>query len=213
MQNLSLQYDGKAPLFNKVDLTIESGHFVIIKGPSGCGKSSLLRMINRLQEPTHGTLSLDDKLLAEYDVTHIRRRIGYVQQTPVVFHDTVRNNLLLPFTFHANRSMTKPGDDVLQEKLDGYLLNDVKLNDLAADLSVGEKQRLALIRGLLVQPDILLCDEPTSALDPDSRTIVEQELVRLNQASQVTIVLVTHIDFSAAPTTPRTYTLTPNGLT
>ena len=213
LQDLSLQYNNKASLFQNVNLTIESGDFVIITGPSGGGKSSLLRLINRLQEPTSGTISIDDKALTEYDVTQIRRRIGYVQQTPIVFDDTVRNNLLLPFTFKTAKNITKPNDTALQEKLNAYLLKDIRLDDRAIELSVGQKQRLALIRTLLVNPDILLCDEPTSALDPESKTIVERELEHINQTAQVTIILVTHIDFSTQQITPKTYTLTPNGLT
>jgi putative ABC transport system ATP-binding protein len=199
LQNLSLQYNNKASLFQNVNLTIESGDFVIIKGPSGSGKSSLLRLINRLQEPTGGTLLIDDKTLTDYDVTQIRRRIGYVQQTPVVFDDTVRNNLLLPFTYKTASEITKPNDTVLQEKLTAYLLKDISLDDRALELSVGQKQRLALIRTLLV--------------NPESRTIVERELEHINQTAQVTIILVTHIDFSTQEITPKTYTLTPNGLT
>ena len=213
LQDLSLQYNNKATLFQNVNLTIESGDFVIITGPSGGGKSSLLRLINRLQEPTSGTISIDGKVLTGYDVTQIRQRIGYVQQTPIVFDDTVRNNLLLPFTFKTASDITKPNDTHLQEKLNAYLLHDISLDDRALELSVGQKQRLALIRTLLVNPNILLCDDPTSALDPESRTIVERELEHINQTSQVTIILVTHIDFSTQQITPKTYTLTPNGLT
>ena len=125
----------------------------------------------------------------------------------------MRNNLLLTFTFKTASDITKPNDTHLQEKLNAYLLHDISLDDRALELSVGQKQRLALIRTLLVNPNILLCDEPTSALDPESRTIVERELEHINQTSQVTIILVTHIDFSTQQITPKTYTLTPNGLT
>lgn len=213
LQDISLQYNQKASLFQNVNLTIESGEFVIITGPSGGGKSSLLRLINRLQEPTSGTILIDDKPLTDYDVTQIRRQIGYVQQTPTVLDDTVRNNLLLPFTFKTANDIAKPNDTTLQEKLSAYLLEDISLDDRAIELSVGQKQRLALIRTLLVNPKILLCDEPTSALDPESKTIVERELEHINQTAQVTIILVTHIDFSPQHITPKIYTLTPNGLT
>lgn len=212
LQNLSLQYNNKPLLFQNVNLTVKSGDFVIIKGPSGGGKSSLLRLINRLQEPTSGTLIIDDKALTTYDSTQIRRRIGYVQQSPVVRDDTVRNNLLLPFTFKTASHITQPTDDQLQEKLNTYLLKEIQLNDRAQELSVGQKQRLALIRTLLTEPEIILCDEPTSALDPESRTIVEGELESVNQTSGVSIILVTHIDFSTQKVTPKTYTLTANGL-
>ena len=212
LQNLSLQYDGKPPLFQNVDLTVNSGEFVVIHGPSGIGKSSLLRLLNRLQDPTSGSILIDDKPISEHNVTHLRRRIGYVQQTPVTIEGTVRENLLLPFTVKAAGNAPPPNDDTLRQKLDAYLLNDVQLDDNATELSVGQKQRIALIRILLIAPSLLICDEPTSALDPESRSIVERELERINRETQTSVILISHVDFTPANTTPITYTLTSEGL-
>ncbi|MDA0708648.1 MAG: ABC transporter ATP-binding protein [bacterium] len=212
LENISLEYAGKPPIFHTVNATIEPGEFVVITGPSGCGKSSLLRLINRLQEPTSGKISCDGKPLSDLDVTRVRRRIGYVQQTPIVIDDTVRNNLLLPFTYKSSDGQAVPGDDFLNEKLGAYLLKDIRLDDRAPELSVGQKQRIALIRTLLVNPEVLLCDEPTSALDSDSRTVVESELGRINRAGKATVILVTHTAFSVRHVTPVTYTLAANGL-
>lgn len=212
IQDLSLQYPNKPPLFQNVNLTMDSGDFVIIKGPSGGGKSSFLRLINRLHEPTHGTILVDDTPIADHNITDLRQRMGYIQQTPVVLDDTVRNNLLLPFTFKTAQNRTPPSDQILKEKLNNYLLTDIELNDTATTLSVGQKQRLALIRTLLTNPDILLCDEPISALDTESRTLVEQELEHIHQTAQIGVILVTHIDLSFSSITPKKYTLTSNGL-
>jgi len=212
LQNLALQYDGKPSLFQNVDLTVNPGEFIVIHGPSGIGKSSLLRLLNRLQEPTSGTILIDDKFITEHDVTQLRRRIGYVQQTPITIECTVRENLLFPFTVKAAGNASSPSDDDLRQKLDAYLLNDVQLDDNAIELSVGQKQRIALIRVLLIAPDLLICDEPTSALDPESRSFVERELERINRENQTSIIVITHTDFAPESLTPITYTLTSEGL-
>lgn len=212
LQNIALQYNNKPSLFQNVNLSLDTGTFALIQGPSGSGKSSLLRLINRLQEPTNGTILIDNAPIDTYNITQLRRRIGYVQQTPVVIDDTVRNNLLLPFTFKTSSSLSQPTDDQLQQKLQDYLLKDVRLNDLAPELSVGQKQRLALIRTMLVNPEIILCDEPTSALDAESRRIVEHELEDICQMQQISVILVTHTDFKTQKVTAQTHTLTSNGL-
>lgn len=212
LQNLSLQYNGKPPLFQNVNLTVNTGEFVVIQGPSGIGKSSLLRLLNRLQEPTSGTILIDDKPITEHEVTHLRRRIGYVQQTPITIEGSVRDNLLLPFTVKAADGASSPNDDDLRKKLDAYLLTEVQLDDNATELSVGQKQRIALIRILLIAPNLMICDEPTSALDPESRTVVERELERINRETQTSVILITHVDFAPENLTPITYVLTPNGL-
>ncbi len=212
LQKLSLQYDGKSTLFKDIDLTVESGDFVVIRGPSGSGKSSLLRLLNRLQEPTSGTILVDGSSIADLEVTRLRRRIGYVQQTPVIIDGTVRDNLQLPFTFKIASNIVAPDDDTLRCKLDAYLLQDVVLDEIASNLSVGQKQRLALIRVLLVSPEILLCDEPTSALDVQSRDVVERELERVNMEHGTSIVLVTHVEFQPKQVRPKIRIMTPSGL-
>ncbi len=87
-----------------------------------------------------------------------------------------------------------------------------QLDDYATELSVGQKQRIALIRILLIAPNLMICDEPTSALDPESRTVVERELERINRETQTSVILITHVDFTPENFTPITYVLTPNGL-
>ena len=159
-----------------------------------------------------GTILIDNKPIDEHDVTHLRRRIGYVQQTPVTIEGTVRENLLLPFTVKAADNAPKPSDNELRKKLDAYLLQEIKLDDNAIELSVGQKQRIALIRILLIAPDLMICDEPTSALDPESRVVVERELERINREDQTSIILITHTEFTPETLTPITYTLTPEGL-
>lgn len=212
LKRLGLHYEGKKPLFRDLDLALEEGGFIVIQGPSGSGKSSLLRLINRLQEPDRGEIRIDGRSIEEYDVTALRRRIGYVQQIPVMLEGSVRDNLMFPFQFRSARELDPPGEEVLRTWLDRLLLREIELGDCARELSVGQKQRVALIRTLLVQPEVLLCDEPTSSLDSESKKIVEDWLERINSGSQIGIILVTHSKVEFSEVRPFRYRLRESGL-
>ena len=207
IRNLSLRYGTKKPLFQRVDLTVDSGDFVLIHGPSGSGKSSFLRLLNRLQEPSSGNILLDGEPVTRHNVTELRRIVGYVQQTPAMAGGNVRTNLTMSFTFKSGRERPFPDDDRLRVLLNDFLLQDVNLDDDAETLSVGQKQRIALIRTLLSEPRFLLCDEPTSALDPESRAVVETWLERLVLEQNIGIVQVTHLDFTPVRVSARRYRL------
>ena len=111
-----LQYNGKTPLFQELNLSLEGNDFVLIQGPSGSGKSSFLRLFNRLQEPTSGLILIDEKPASEHDVRQLRRRIGYVQQTPTMMPGTVRENLNLAYKFKAACTERIPDDGTLRQK-------------------------------------------------------------------------------------------------
>jgi putative ABC transport system ATP-binding protein len=208
LRDVALGYGEDAPLHRNISLVVGRGGFILIEGPSGSGKSSLLRLMNRLQEPTGGEILLDDRPIRDYDVTSLRRRIGYVQQTPVMLEGSVADNLILPFRFRSARQRTSPDRDRLRALMDELLLHDVELSGQATQLSVGQKQRVALIRAVLTEPEILLCDEPSSALDPESRDIVQASLERLNVERQMTLIVVTHFDFHPKRVSPQRYRLT-----
>lgn len=194
LQGVSLRFGDHEPLFEGVDLSIEGGQFVIIEGPSGCGKSSLLRLLNRLQEPTAGALSVDGAAAHNTDVTTLRRRAILVPQTPAVTTGTVRDTLRWPFKFRSNQSRNPPTDEALRQRLDALLLQEITLDDDCAPLSVGQRQRLALLRALLLEPEILLCDEPTAALDGVARAVIDTQL-EARCAAGVGVIVVTHQHF------------------
>lgn len=209
--DVSLTFDD-SPLFSHVSLTVDAGELVIIGGPSGCGKTSLLRLLNRLNDATAGEIKLDGRPLTDYRVVELRREICYMQQTPVMVEGTVRQNLLLPFSFESLRDLNKPTDETLNGLLNEFKLDDVSLSDQAMVLSVGQKQRLAFIRALLLNPKALLLDEPTSALDENSRLVVEAHIERLAGEEALAIIMITHIDYKPKHLAPRRYVLKQDGL-
>jgi putative ABC transport system ATP-binding protein len=134
----------------------------------------------------------DGRELKSYDPASLRRSILYIQQTPVSIARTVRQNLLLAFSFKNNRDAVPPNDDVLRTHLDNLLLNDIRLETNAQTLSVGQLQRLCFIRGLLLNPRVLMLDEPSSALDEKSARIVEETAERLCAESGLTVLMISH---------------------
>ena len=211
LRDICLAYDGKPPIIRDLQFAASSGDFTVVSGPSGCGKSSLLRLINRLQEPTCGSLLIDGRPCHEVPVTAHRRRVPYLQQTPVMVPGTVLDNLVLPFSYAAAAGRSAPGAEVLQGWLDDFLLDGVELDADAEPLSVGQKQRLAFIRALLTDPEILLCDEPTSALDEESGNVVRSWMERAVAESGKGVVLVEHARFVATAVTPRRFRFTSSG--
>ncbi|MBS3909429.1 MAG: ATP-binding cassette domain-containing protein [Actinobacteria bacterium] len=209
--DISLTFNASV-LFSNVSLEVDAGDLVIIGGPSGSGKSSLLRLLNRLNDPTSGRIDLDGRPLTDYKIVELRRRICYIQQTPVMVEGTVKDNLLLPFGFESLRGLKPPTDETLIGLLRKFKLNDIALSDQAMVLSVGQRQRLAFIRALLLEPKALLLDEPTSALDQGSRRVVEEYVERLAGEENLAILMVTHLDFKPKHMQARRYTLKQDGL-
>ena len=201
VQQLALCYSEKPPLFEDLSFQAQTGEFIQISGQSGSGKSSLLRLLNRLQTPTSGRIYLDGKPIEYFEVPMLRRQVAYLQQTPIMVPGSVKDNLLLSYQFRVSRVQSQPTTDQFKQLLSDFLLDQVSLSDDAETLSVGQKQRLALIRILLMKPKVLLCDEPTSALDQASKALVEDQIQRLNREQQVTVFLVTHTAFQPADST------------
>ena len=170
------------PLQN-LDVTIRSGVCTVIVGPSGAGKSTLLRLLDRLEEPSSGEIRFHDTPLRTYDVLELRRRVGLLQQQPVLLSDNVRDDV----------STARPGltDEEIVVLLQRVGLDPSFLSRDTASLSGGEAQRVCLARTLSVGPEVLLADEPTSALDEFAAAAVERTLRALVDDG-LTTVLVTH---------------------
>jgi osmoprotectant transport system ATP-binding protein len=175
-----------------LSLEIKSGEIVILVGPSGCGKTTSLKMINRLIEPTSGTISIDDRDTRTYDVNDLRRSIGYViQQVGLFPHQTVAENIatvprLLGWTKQRTQARVKELLDLIALPAADYAKR------LPSELSGGERQRVGVARALGADPNILLMDEPFGAIDPIARERLQNELLRLQSVVRKTIVFVTH---------------------
>lgn len=190
--DVSFGFPGLKNLFKGVSLSIQEGAFYVLEGPSGAGKSTFLRLINRLEEPVSGVIRFRGKPLANYSPPRLRRSLLYIQQTPTAIDGSVKENLLRPFSFKNNHHLHKPDHTKIETLLKDLHMQDVQLDDHARTLSVGQLQRLSLVRGLLLNPEVLLLDEPTSALDRESALAVMVILEKLNLESHLTVIAVTH---------------------
>ena len=183
---------GTSVAVDHLSLEIKSGETVILVGPSGCGKTTSLKMINRLIEPTEGTISIDDRDTRTYDVNDLRRSIGYViQQVGLFPHQTVADNIatvprLLGWTKQRTQARVEELLDLIALPASDYAKR------LPAELSGGERQRVGVARALGADPNILLMDEPFGAIDPIARERLQNELLRLQSVVRKTIVFVTH---------------------
>ena len=193
LDEVSFTYPGGAVILDHVSLAIAAASYLLVRGPSGAGKSSLLRLLCRLEEPQAGVIRYRGDDIRDLHPAELRRKVAFVLQTPTLIKGDVRSNLLLPFSFRANAALTPPGDDQLRDELASFLLEDIPLDREARKLSVGQAQRLCLIRSLLLAPEVLLMDEPTANLDADSAAVVLAAAARLSQAGK-TILMVSHSD-------------------
>jgi osmoprotectant transport system ATP-binding protein len=164
---------------------------VALVGPSGCGKTTTLKMINRLIEPTSGTVWLDGVDIRTLPVHEVRRRIGYVIQQAGLFpHRKVRDNVAtVPQLLGWDKARIRARVDELADLLD---LDRDLLDRYPAALSGGQQQRVGVARALAADPPVLLMDEPYSAVDPIVRARLQDDLLDLQETVQKTIVLVTH---------------------
>ncbi|MGE4564164.1 MAG: ATP-binding cassette domain-containing protein [Victivallaceae bacterium] len=163
------------------------GQKAVLSGASGCGKSSLLRALAGLHPIDAGSVKIDGIELSPATLGEIRRRIVFLPQEPVMGAETAREALLLPFCFRQNARL-RPGPERIAEVLTLLGLNEDLLRQPAARLSGGEKQRIAIARGLLLGRELLLADEITAALDRAAQDQVIEILSRL----PVTMLAVTH---------------------
>lgn len=176
-----------------VELTIPAGEVVAIVGPSGAGKTSLIRLLNRLDDPTSGSITYDGAPLDSIPVRELRRRVAFVFQAPVMFAGTVADNLTIARDLAgAKRGVTRTAAPAPDEALRLAGVDPGLATRDAATLSGGERQRVSIARALMTAPDTLLLDEPTSALDPDVAARFMTTIRTLADTMRLTVVMVTH---------------------
>lgn len=177
---------------DNLSIDIHQGEFVVLIGPSGCGKTTTLRMINRLIEPTSGHIYINDVDIGKMDAVELRRSIGYVIQQIALFpHMSIAENIgLVPYLKQWPEEKRKNRVEVLLE-LVGMPASQFFYR-YPHELSGGQQQRIGVARALAADPDIILMDEPFGAVDPITRKVLQDELVKLQDELQKTIIFVTH---------------------
>ena len=190
-ESVRKQYPNGTVAVEELSLSVETGTITVLVGPSGCGKTTLMRMVNRMIDPSSGTVAVDGTDVRDRDPAQLRRGIGYVIQQAGLFpHRTVLDNIAtVPMLAGETRRAAR--------ERAGELLDLVGLPaDLGkrypAQLSGGQQQRVGVARALAADPPVLLMDEPFSAVDPVVREGLQEELLRLQDELDKTVLFVTH---------------------
>lgn len=190
-KDISKTYGSKEILKN-INLKIEEGEFIAILGPSGCGKTTLLKLVNRLLTFDKGSILIDGKDILESNPVDLRRNIGYAIQGSILFpHMTIEQNIsYVPSLLNGNdKKRTKMA---VYKWLKIIGLDESLLERYPDELSGGQQQRVGIARALAASPDILLMDEPFSAVDEITRKNLQDEIIRIQKETGITILFVTH---------------------
>ncbi|QIH76390.1 betaine/proline/choline family ABC transporter ATP-binding protein [Macrococcoides canis] len=191
MNNVSKVYKGGKKAVSDLNISIKQGEFIAFIGTSGSGKTTAMRMINRMIEPTSGTITLNGKNIKELNPVQLRRKIGYViQQIGLLPHMTIRDNItLVPKLLKwSEEEKNKKAEELIQ-------LVDLPVSYLdlyPSQLSGGQQQRIGVIRALAADQDIILMDEPFGALDPLTRDTLQDLVKELQVKFNKTFIMVTH---------------------
>jgi osmoprotectant transport system ATP-binding protein len=176
---------------DSLDLSVPDGEIVVLVGPSGCGKTTTMRMVNRMIEPTAGTVTVNGDDVMAVPAPELRRRIGYViQQIGLFPHRTIAQNIAtVPQLVGWDKQRTR---DRVDELVNTVGLDRALVDRYPHQLSGGQRQRVGIARALAVDPPIMLMDEPFGAVDPLVRGRLQEEFLRLQESVRKTIVFVTH---------------------
>ncbi|KUM32772.1 ABC transporter ATP-binding protein [Arthrobacter sp. EPSL27] len=190
-QSVTKQYQSGQPAVDELTMSIDKGAITVFVGPSGCGKTTSLRMINRMVEPTSGTITVGGEDVTSVPAAKLRRSMGYVMQSSGLMpHRSVLDNIAtVPRLNGVGKAEARKR---AQELLDVVGLASALGKRYPAQLSGGQQQRVGVARALAADPPVLLMDEPFSAVDPVVRDELQQELLRLQRDLAKTIVFVTH---------------------
>jgi osmoprotectant transport system ATP-binding protein len=191
LEHIHKSYD-ETTIIQDLNLEIEKGKFVVLIGPSGCGKTTTLKMINRLIEPSSGSIFIEGENITRVNPVMLRRKIGYVIQQIGLFPNmTIAQNIevvprLLKWPAHKRRERTRELLQLVDMDPDEYI------DRYPTQLSGGQQQRIGVLRALAVEPPLILMDEPFGALDPITRETLQDELKKLQRRLNKTIIFVTH---------------------
>ena len=190
-KHVALRYTEKA-ILKDVNLHIEDGEFMVLVGPSGSGKTTMIKMINRLLEPTDGNIYMDEKRIKDYDERELRLSTGYVLQAIALFPNlTVEENIaLIPEMKGWTKEQIASKTDELLDKVGLPAAEYAKRKP--SELSGGEQQRIGIVRAIIGKPKILLMDEQFSALDAISRKQLQSLIKDLHKEFGMTTIFVTH---------------------
>ncbi len=190
-KNIALRYTEK-DILKDVNLLIEDGEFMVLVGPSGSGKTTMIKMINRLLEPTGGNIYMNGKRIKDYNERELRLSTGYVLQQIALFPNlTVAENIaLIPEMKGWSKEQIASKTEELLDKVGLPATEYVKR--MPSELSGGEQQRIGIVRAIIGEPKILLMDEPFSALDAISRKQLQTLTKDLHKEFGMTTIFVTH---------------------
>ncbi len=192
-EQVSLRFPGASrPAVDHCSLEVEAGRLVVILGPSGCGKTTLLKMVNRLYEPTEGRILLDGTDIRQLKITALRRQIGYViQQSGLFPHMSVAQNIgVVPRLLNWPRARIQTRVDELLTLIE--LPPGEYRHRYPSQLSGGQQQRIGLASALAADPCVMLMDEPFGAIDAITRATLQEEILRLQRQLKKTILFVSH---------------------
>ena len=190
--NVHKQYSDGTQAVNGLDFEVEEGTTTVLVGPSGCGKTTTMQLVNRLEEPTEGTVYYDGTDVQDLSATELRRQIGYVIQDIGLFdHMTIAENVAtVPELKGWDEDRT---DERVDELLELMGLPPEEYRDsYPTELSGGQQQRVGVARALAAGPDVMLMDEPFGALDPITRENLQDEFLDIQEEIETTIIFVTH---------------------
>lgn len=186
VKNLFYQV-GETKILKDINLSIEQGKYLTVVGPSGSGKSTLMRILASMISATSGEVLFHGTDINTFEPTEYRRKVSYAFQQPTLFGKTVRENLAFPYEVRKQDF----DEEMVVKYLEMVNLNKDYIDKSVNDVSGGEKQRIALLRNLLFQPEVLITDEVTAGLDAENKAIVHKMLNEFNSRG-LTILRVTH---------------------
>ena len=194
LKNIQYRHSAALPLLENISWKIPFGKTLAIIGPSGGGKTTLVDLILRLYEIQSGSIEIDGVALRELSLNDWRQQVSYVSQETFLFHDTIRNNILLGAPGASDQDVEQAcqmahAHDFIKKLEHGY---DTVVGDRGSKLSGGQKQRIALARALIKKPRLLILDEATSALDSQSEDFIKQTIHELKNRRDMTVIIIAH---------------------